>query len=352
MKKRIRRRTEPGAPPGSLPQAVAAGRGPRIEVIDYSADAMNRSETAHVSPELADPPEGVVRWIRISGVPDGETLTALGTAFGIHPLVLADVASTEQRIKTEDYDAYSYTVLRTLHHVEGQQPLDVELDLLLTDRVLITTDEGESDAFFAPIVNRLRNPSSLLRRSGVDMLYYAVFDLVVDCFFPLLEKYEESAEELEISISRGPEDRHMNEIHLLRREIQRMRSSLWAIRDAASGIGRNAFRVLSEQTLFYFRDTQDHVIRLLDSVTNLKETATTLMELHMSGMSNRMNEIMKVLTIIATLFIPITFIAGVYGMNFAHMPELGVRWAYPAVLGVMGAVVMGLVLFFKRRRWF
>ena len=351
MRKHIRRRTEPGAPPGSLPRALPPERAARVEVIDYSPAGLTRTDGVSITPDLANPPEKTVRWIRVTGVPDGTILASLGSVFDIHPLVLEDVASTEQRIKTEDYDRYTYTVLRTLHYVEGQEAMDVELDLVLTERVLITTDEGSSEAFFDPIFARLKNPASLLRRGGVDMLYYAIFDLAVDCFFPLVEKYEEVSERLEASIAAGPEDYHVTAIHELRSQIQHMRSTLWATRDVASEIERNAFSGLAEQTLFYFRDAHDHVIRLLDSVTNLREVATGLMELHMSGMSNRMNEIMKVLTIIATIFIPLTFVAGIYGMNFEYMPELKWPWAYPAVLGLMLVIGVLMLLFFRDKGW-
>ncbi len=353
MKKRIRRAVTPGLPPGALPKAADANEQQiLLEIVDYNHGSIERLPIEALPDNLNAPPEGTVRWLRISGVAGRSILSAIGSACGIHPLVLEDVASTEERIKTENYDSYTYTVLRTLRYAPGAPVRDVELDLLLTDTVLITVDEGETEGFFAPIFNRLENPDSLLRRGGVDLLYYAVVDLAVDCFFPLVESYERAVESLVQSISHGPKPDHIEAIHQLRAEIQHVRSTLWATRDVTAEIERSGVRGITEQTQFYFRDIHDHVIHLLDSVTNLRDSAGSLRELHMSGMSNRMNEIMKVLTIISTVFIPITFIAGIYGMNFVHMPELALRWAYPAVLGVMVAAIAGMLVFFKRRKWF
>jgi magnesium transporter len=351
MKKTERRRAEAGAPPGFDPETVAAAPPPHIEIIDYTPESV-RQEAGTATPEaLVAPAAGVTRWIRITGVPDAAMLQALGDSFGLHTLVLEDLASTDQRIKVEDFETYSYTVLRTLHHRSGEAATEAELDLVLAGNVFITVDEGGPEGFFEPIVKRLQNPLSLLRRSGADMLYYAVFDLAVDCFFPLVELYEEEAELMSESISASSADHHVGDVHQLRASINHARATLWATRDAASTIERNPLPGLSEQTQFYFRDIHDHVTGLLDSVMALRETATGLRELHMARMSNRMNEIMKVLTIISTVFIPITFIAGIFGMNFVHMPELGLRWTYPATLGLMALIAVGMLIFFRRRKW-
>ena len=353
MKKRTRRTFTPGLPPGFLPESTAMDENEiRMEVVEYNREGIDRRMIQTIPEDIGKTPDGAVRWVRISGVPDRSILTALGSAFSIHPLILEDLASVEKRIKTEEYDTYTYTALRTLHFIPGSAARDLELDLLLADRVLITVDEGETQAFFEPIFARLENAGSLLRRGGVDLLYYALVDLAVDCFFPLIERYESAAEEIVESISSGPRPEHIELIHQLRTEIQHVRSTLWSTRDVTAEIERGGDRWLSEQARFYFRDIHDHVIHLLDSVTNLRDTAASLRELYMSGMSNRMNEIMKVLTIISTVFIPLTFVAGIYGMNFAHMPELAVPWAYPLVIGVMIAVAGVMLIFFKRRKWF
>jgi magnesium transporter len=353
MKKRTRRAFTPGLPPGALPTTMETGdQPPRLEIIEYSKAGVERRSVEHINEDVGSPPDGTVRWLRISGVPDRTLLAAMGEAFGVHPLVLEDVASTEQRIKTEQYESYTYTVLRTLHFVPGSATKDLEMDLLLTNRMLITIDEEADDELFEPIFNRLNNAGSLLRRSGVDLLFYAIVDLAVDCYFPLIESYESAAEEIVESISGGPKPEHIETIHQLRTEIQHVRATLWATRDVTSELERNGVQGMTDQTQIYFRDIHDHVIHLLDSVTNLRDTAASLRELYMSGMSNRMNEIMKVLTIISTIFIPITFIAGVYGMNFLHMPELSQRWAYPAAIGLMFSIGGVMLIFFKRRKWF
>jgi len=351
--KRRRRNLTPGLPPGSLPhRSDTATRPPQLEIVEYSADGVRRAQVDQIPGDAAAPPPGTVRWLRISGVPDRTTLDALGATFGIHPIVLEDVASTTQRIKTERYEGYTYTVLRVLGRTPDGAATDVEMDLLLVNQVLISVDEGDSPELFQPIFNRLANEKSLLRRAGADLLYYAVVDLAVDCFFPLVEEYQQLVEDLEDSIVIGPRPEHIDAIHRLRAEVRDVRSTLWATRDMTADIERTGVPGMTEQTRFYFRDAHDHVFHLLDSVTDLRDSANSLQELHMSGMSNRMNEIMKVLTVISTIFIPITFIAGIYGMNFVHMPELQFPWAYPAVLGLMIAIGAAKLVFFKRRKWF
>jgi magnesium transporter len=183
-------------------------------------------------------------------------------------------------------------------------------------------------------------------------LYYALLDLVIDRYFPCIDNLESSVDELERAISATPKEEHLSLIHRLRGQANRARSIIWSVRDVTARLQRKESRFLTETTAFYLRDVTDHVLHLLDSTSMLRDTATGLMELYLSRVSNRMNEVMKVLTIISTLFIPITFVAGVYGMNFVHMPELTVRWAYPAVLGVMGVMVIGMLFFFKKRKWF
>jgi len=362
MMKRHRRTYSPGLPPGTLPADEPRGDiSLVITVTDYSPEMVSSQELDEVPDWINDVPEGTVRWLRLSGPPSRAVLTRLGSAFGIHPLVLEDIASTEQRIKTDEYEGYAYTVLRLLRlagenagstALPVQNAVDTELDMVLTERVLITVDEGDQPALFEPIITRLSNDGSLLRRGTVDLLYYAVFDLMVDGFFPVIAGYESEMENLESLITDGPRQEHVEAIHRLLSGIRYLRSTLWSMRDVTSAIERSGVYGMTNSTRFYFRDIHDHVVHLLDSVSDLRESAGSLRELHVSGMSNHMNEIMKVLTVISTTFIPITFIAGVYGMNFLHMPELAFRWAYPVVIGLMIAIAAGMVVYFKRRKWF
>lgn len=341
---------EPGAPPGQLP--VEQVKPPKIEIIDIAPEVFSREPASELRQGIEAPPPGVTRWIRVAGVPDAGCLARIGELFGVHALVLEDLASSEQRIKTEGHETYTYTIIRTPQLGLVPEARDLELDLVLTDRVLLSVGVANTDEFLQPIFRRLANARSLLRKGGPDTLYYALFDLAVDCYFPAVEQYEEAIDALETAITDRPQHEHIDEIHRLRSDIRHIRSTLWATRDVTAEIVRNGTYGMSERTTFYFRDVHDHVIHLLDTVTDLREGAGSLRELHSSELSSRMNEVMKVLTIIATIFIPITFVAGIYGMNFQNMPELTRPWGYYGVLGLMGLIIVGMIIFFKRRKWF
>ena len=350
MRRFTRRRAyEPGLAPGTLQEKPPEG-DLRIGIIDYSKDAVRVRENASVD-EIVPGVEGAPRWIRVQGSPTAELLRQIGATFSAHSLILEDINNRGQRIKTEDHDTFMFTVLRP-PRAAGSNGDDVDLSILLTPTTLITVYEGIDEEFFGPILARLRNPSSLIRSRKVAFLFHAIVDLVVDLFFPLLLQLEDQASDLETIILERADEHHLRGIHILRADTRHLRGNLWATRDVISQIERNTHRFLDSDTLFYFRDIHDHVVHQLDAISSLRDTATSLMELYASGVSNRMNEVMKVLTIISTVFIPITFIAGIYGMNFVYMPELESRTGYPIVLGVMAVVVGAMLVFFKRRRWF
>ncbi len=341
---------KPGLPPGTIIDRDEVVYPLNIAIIDYGRTSIERRDGADIA-EVLPPEPTTYRWIRILGTPTSELITQLGEHFGVHPLVQEDIIATDQRIKVEDYEACSFTSLKVLRHAP-EHVEECEMSLLLTEHSLITIFESDDERFFAPIWQRLANPGSLVRERAVDFLYHAVVDLVVDCYFPVVQRLEILGSETESLILSGAEEEHLRSIHAVRSSAQSLRGSLWSLRDVITRIERTTHRFVSEGTLFYFRDIGDHVVHLLDSVANLREAANAMMELYMSQVSNRMNQVMKVLTIISTLFIPITFVAGVYGMNFRVMPELEVAWAYPAALGVMGIIVVGMLIFFRRKGWF
>ncbi|MFW6380564.1 MAG: magnesium/cobalt transporter CorA [Spirochaetota bacterium] len=353
MKKTKRMRSyQPGLAPGTIRGITAEDTAElEISILDYRADQLAIREHVGIA-DVAKSTEASNRWIRMRGTPTTGLLERLGSEFGAHNLILEDIISAGQRIKVEDYDNLKFIVLRTLSDSAGGEYEESELSMILTPTTIVTVFETNDPSSFSPIVSRLQNPDSLLRHHGVDFLFHAVVDLVVDRFFPIIEQLEERATDLEAQILQEASEEHLRAIHQLRSNSQQVRRVLWATRDVISRIERSANRFIVPETLFYFRDIHDHVVHLLDAVSTLRDTANGLMELYMSRISNRMNEVMKVLTIVSTLFIPGTFIAGVYGMNFVHMPELSVPWAYPVVLAVMGAIGIGMIIFFKRRRWF
>ena len=353
MKRRTRTRSyEPGLPPGTIRE-----RGPDerttldISITDYTPGE-NTTRTAASPEEIAPAPEGRHRWIAVRGTPTASLMLRIGEVFSAHELILEDILSSGQRIKAEDYENLMFTVLRVLEEQADEGYAEHELSMILTGSTIITIYESEQPGFFEPIRSRLNNPDSLIRSHGIDFLYQAILDLVVDRFFPLVQSLENQAAELESRILAGTREEQMRELHVIRTGTQQLRRILWSTRDLVSRVERSTHRFLQSDTLFYFRDIHDHIVHLLDGVAALRDSANGLRELYMSGVSNRMNEVMKVLTIISTIFIPGTFVAGVYGMNFVHMPELTVAWAYPAALGVMGAVAVGMLIYFKRRGWF
>ncbi|MFP4376508.1 MAG: magnesium/cobalt transporter CorA [Spirochaetales bacterium] len=350
MKRRRRPLHVPGRPPGSIDITDDQGEL-RISITDYSLNDITEAHGLEVD-AITPPPEGIRRWIHVQGTPNRKLLGALSDQFDVHNLILEDIATAGQRIKVEDYSQVMFTVLRVPEPGGPSDEHQSDLSMLLTNTTLITIHESPDAPFFEPILTRLRSPHSLLRRNHIDFLYHAIVDLVVDSYFPEIETLDDRAVLLEKSILDKPEETHLRQLHDLREAAQHMRSTLWALRDIVSRVERSTHRFVREDTLFYFRDIHDHVVHLIDEVTTLRETANGLMELHMSGVSNRMNEVMKVLTVISTVFIPLSFLTGLYGMNFQHMPELSKPWAYPALLGVMLVVAGGMLLFFKRRKWF
>ena len=352
MRQTIRRRHyQPGLAPGTLVERERPPEeAPGIAIVDYTVSTVEAHDTASID-DIAPAHTGINRWIRVRGIPTPELMRRIGQAFSAHDLVLADIHNREQRIKVEDYDHLMYSVLRAPRDRGNGASDDWEIHLVLTKDTLITLTDTDDSSLFAPVLSRMMNQDSRLRNRGIDYLYYAIVDLVVDRFFPLIQHLEDRAADAEELILQSPQQQHLSTIHAIRGSTRHLRSNLWATRDLLSRIERTTHRFVEPNTLFYFRDIHDHVVHLLDAVSTLREGAGALMELYMSGVSNRMNETMKVLTIIATIFIPITFIAGVYGMNFAHMPELAYWWAYPATLALMAAIAIGMLAYFRRRKW-
>jgi magnesium transporter len=337
----------PGSPPGAIDRALEVGQH-RMSAVDYTRQAVTAVEESVV----AMAPPGVNRWIRICGAPDRPTLEMLRDELGVHTLVLEDVMSQGTRIKVEEYDDCTFVVLHATTLTDDDQPSEVEIDIVLFENTLVTVNHGADGSLFDPIDERLARSDSFIRRSGIDVLYYAIVDLIVDLLFPVADRMESEIDRLEEEILASLREEQLGRIQHLRGSAQRLRLIAGSTRFVVARIERSGHQGLSDATRFYFRDVHDHIIHLLEAFGELKEETSNLMEVYRSGTNNKINDVMKVLTIISTVFIPITFIAGIYGMNFAHMPELSVRWAYPAVVGVMAAIVVGMLVFFKRKKWF
>jgi len=353
-----------GSSPGSVIYTGPARDAPvTFEVISY--DEGRYEELGQLTLEQAlqrlrqDPG---VRWLNVNGVHRTEVIEQIGAALELHPLTMEDIVSLGQRPKIEDYERYLYIALRMLAYGgggredgpgdDGPGELDNEqLSLILLDGVVVTFQERPGDVF-EPLRERLRQGKGRLRRLGADYLAYALLDIVIDRYFAVVEDYGDAIEDLEAEILSNPTTEVLQRVNHLKRETLMVRKAVWPLREVIAGLEREEGDLMSATAITYLRDAHDHAIQVIDTVESLRDMLTNLHDMYLSALSYRMNDVMKVLTIIATIFIPISFLVGVYGMNFHHMPELAWPWAYPALWGLMIAIAVGMLATFRRRGWF
>jgi magnesium transporter len=350
----VKRRSEKtGLPPGTPVYTGDKKEEPvRITVIDYDEDRFEEREIAGVEGccELKD--TSSVSWINVDGIHDVALIDSFKESFGLHPLVIEDIVHTGQRPKIEDYGDYIYIVFTMLTYDDELKEIKGEqVSLILSENFVLSFQERPGDIFDL-IRERLRNAKGRIRKMGADYLAYALVDAVVDQYFVILEKVGERIEELEESLTRNTKPETMQEIHRLKREMIYLRKSIWPLRESISGLEKSESALINKATLKYLRDVYDHTIQIIDTVETFRDMLSGMHDTYLTNISNRMNEIMKVLTIIATIFIPMTFIAGIYGMNFKFMPELVWRWGYLAVWVVLVSVALIMVVYFKRKKWF
>ena len=342
-----------GMSPGSLVHVGERfAEDVRVEVHWYDRSGAFERETVLDVAELeARRGRGGVLWVDVSGIHDPDIIGRIGATFHLHPLLLEDVLNAHQRPKLEDHGEHLYLVLRMLlagsdHAVEMQQ-----ISVVLGTGYVITFQERARDSF-GPVRRRLTEAGSRLRQQGADFLAYTLVDTIVDNYFAVLEQIGDRIENLEDVVIASPDRDALAAIYDVKSSLGELRRAIWPLRDALSALSRGDSLRVAAETLPYLRDVADHAIRALDTIETYRDTTATLVDMYMSSVSNRLNEVMRVLTVIATLFIPLTFIVGVYGMNFTHMPELQWRWGYAVVWGVMVTMVLGLLAFFRRRGWF
>lgn len=344
---KIARQHRPGTPPGQLaahPDAFAS----KMRMVRYNIEQISESDLDGPDALPRDAGHGDVVWIDIAGLADIALIERVGAAFGLHPLALEDVVHTHQRPKAEVYDDHLYIVTRMACSAEAGE--FEQISLFLGKGFAITFQERPGDCF-EPVRERLRRGRGRLRGAGADYLAYALLDAVIDGFFPLLESHGERIERLEDEVTRDARSDHIDDIHAVKRDLLALRRAVWPQREMLNMLVRDENPLVQPVTRVYMRDAYDHVVQLMDMLESYREIASGLVEIHLSAMSTRMNEIMKVLTVIASIFIPLSFIAGVYGMNFESMPELGWRFGYPAALLLMLATALGLLWYFRRKGW-
>jgi magnesium transporter len=323
----------------------------RIRLIDYNETHIEEKEIKDVEEAFVFTDAPRVTWINIDGLEKVDVIEKIGKHFQLHPLVIEDIASTEQRPKMEDYTEYLYIVLKMLRYDEKDREVTSEqISLILGPNWVISFQETESDVF-DPIRDRLKTGKGRIRKMGADYLVYALIDAVVDNYFSVLERMGENIENIEDELIANPEPSTLKNIHILRRQVIALRKSIWPLREVVNGMGRLELKLVNKTTSVYLRDVYDHTIQIIDKVETFRETISGMTDIYLPSLSNKMNEVMKVLTIIATIFIPLTLIAGVYGMNFTYMPELKSPWGYPVVLVSMLAVASLMLVYFKKKKW-
>ena len=340
-----------GLPPGTL---VHVGRGAAepglITLINYSDDHLTEQPVQSIEDILRFRDAGGITWVHCEGLDMVEMLEAIGRHFGIHPLVLEDILNTHQHPKFEEYGEYLFIVLKTLTSDATLAVHHEQISILMFGTLLFTFRE-KKDGLFDGLKQRLANAKGRIRALGTDYLTYAIMDTVVDQYFTLSDTLEEEIEAIELKLLGRPNPQTFTTIQLLKRELVFVRKAITPLREVLAAMQRRDAELIQEKTLPYFRDVFDHTIRVIDTMDSYRDLINGMLEIYLSSVSNRMNEIMKVLTVFATIFIPLTFLVGVYGMNFEHMPELHWKYSYPVIWGLFFFIPAVLLIWFRKKKW-
>jgi magnesium transporter len=352
-KKTVRKSRKTGLPPGTLvhighKKATAV----RITLIDYDEHSFQEKQVTDIKECFALKETPTVTWINIDGIHEVNITEKIGENFELHPLILEDILNTTQRPKFEDYDSHLYIVLRMLMAAGEKQLIQSEQVSIVVGRKFVISFQESIGDVFEPIRDRIRKAKGRIRKMGSDYLAYSLLDAVVDGYFSVLETTGEKIESMEDQLVKNPTEKILRQIHSLKREMIYLRKSVWPLRELISNLQRSESELIAQSTGVFLRDVYDHTIQVIDTVESYRDIVSSMLDLYLSSISNRMNAVMKVLTIIATIFIPLTFVAGIYGMNFKYMPELEWRWSYAVVWLVMIAIAVVMIVYFRKKKWF
>lgn len=353
MPKRIKKRSKKvGLPPGTL---IHIGEKKteevRIRIIDYDETHFYEKEVKTIEECLPFKDRPTVTWIDIAGIHQPEVIEKIGSHFGLHPLTAEDILNTDQRPKMEDFGGYLYIVLKILFYDEKKSEIASEqISVVLGQNFVLSFQEIDVD-IFDPLRERIRGAKGHIRKMGADYLTYSLLDTIVDNYFVILEGLGEDIESLEERLIAHPTRQTLQTLHNLKREMIFLRKAVWPLREVISGLERGESTLIKDSTRIYLRDVYDHTIQVIDSIETSRDMLSGMLDIYLSSISNRLNEVMKVLTIIATIFMPLTFIAGVYGMNFKYMPELEWKWGYFTIWAVMVAIGVSMLIYFRRKKW-
>ncbi len=341
-----------GLPPGTLVHiGERKTKKVRISVTDYDETQFEQEAVKTVEECFPFKDKPTVTWINIDGLHDVKVIEKLGQYFDLHPLLLEDILNTEQRPKIEDFGDYIFLVVKMLNYDDKTEQIEAEqVSLILGPNWVISFQEREGDVF-DPLRDRLRKGKGRIRKMGADYLAYALVDAIVDHYFIILEEFGEKIEDTETELATNPTRETLQAIRTMKKEMVFLRKSVWPLRELVSSLERGESPLIRESTGIYLRDVYDHTIEVIDTVESFRDMISGMLDIYLSSISNRMNEVMKVLTIFAAIFIPLTFVAGIYGMNFEFMPELRWHFGYFGVLIGMASVAGGMLVYFRRKRW-
>ena len=350
MKLVQKRSKKTGLPPGTLVH-IGERKPERVTVTIFRyGSASCEEQQVEQMDRLSAPADDTVMWINVGGVHRVDVVETLGRQFSLHPLLLEDVANTDQRPKLDDYETYIFVVLKMLLMTARNEIAVEQVSLVLGRNYVLSFQENGTDVF-QPVRERLRGGKGRLRQSGADYLLYALVDAIVDQYFAVLESLGEKIEALQQTVVADPKPETLNDIHALKRQLLFVRRAVWPLRDVMTNLSRSDCPCLQQSTKVFFRDVYDHVVQIVDTIETLREMVSASLDIYLSSVSYRLNAVMRVLTVITTIFMPLGFIASIYGMNFEYMPELRSPWGYPLVLGVMAAVGVGMLVLFRKKRW-
>ncbi len=341
-----------GMAPGTLISSGVEAEGPvTIEMIDYTPSEVTEKELTRIEEGTDSAGSDSVTWINIHGIHDTSVIEEAGRLFNLHPLLQEDILHRDQRAKIDDYGEYLYITLKMIYMEGGGDEIKFEqVSLIVGKKYVISFQERKGDVF-DPVRNRIRSGKGRIRKMGADYLLYALVDAIVDNYFVIPEHFGEKIDTIELQLLSNPSIEVLQLIHKMKREMIFLRKAVWPLREVISNIERSESDIIKKSTALYLRDVYNHTIQVADTIETFRDMLSGMVDLYMSSLGNKTNEIMKVLTIIATIFIPLTFVAGVYGMNFEYMPELVWKASYFVVLGIMFAVGIGMLWFFRKKKW-
>jgi len=346
-----RRSVKTGLPPGALIHiGERHAEHAKISFVEFDESQFNEKEIHALEGMRPLPGKAGVTWVNIVGLQDIPLLEQTGKVFGLHSLTLEDILNTEQRPKIEYHGDYLYIVLKILRIDAGGDLTSEQVSVVIGPNWLVSLQEKDGK-FLDPIRERLRAGNGRLRKAGPDYLAHAIIDGIVDSYFAILDTLGERIEDLENALISHPAPETLRAIQTLKREMLLLRKSVWPLREMIGSLGRSDSPLIREPSVIYFRDVHDHAVQVIDTIETYRDMLSGMLDIYLSTISNKMNEVMKVLTVIATIFMPLTFIAGVYGMNFKYMPELEWAWGYFAIWGVMLASAVFMLIYFKRKKW-